>query len=169
MGRSRAPTRRVPVKKDAELTVDLLTRAEKGDQRALASIRAIFNDSPGYWEAFGNLTTMTENVLVQMVAGDAALSEEAIRRHLETLKASLASPTPSPPEQLLIDRVAVCYLQMHDADARAARLSLTSPEVTTTSDDRTERTNASCRPFARCSRPNVCRFRRCRSTSAASK
>ena len=121
MARSRASTRRVPVKKDAELTGDLVLRAEKGDQRALATVRVIFDESPGYWEAFGNLTTMAENVLVKAVAGDAALFQEAIRRQVETLKADLAGPTPSPLERLLIKRVAVCWLQMHDADARDAR------------------------------------------------
>ena len=103
------------------LTNELLARAEQGDERALATVRAIFDASPACWDRAGNVATMAEEVLVRLVAGDGALSHEAIHRKLAALKANLAGPTACPLERLLSERVVLCWLQVHQADERAAR------------------------------------------------
>ena len=64
---------------------------------------------------------MAEEVLVRLVAGDSALRHEAIHRKLAALRADLAGPTVCPLERLYIDRVVLCWLQVHQADEHAAR------------------------------------------------
>ncbi len=120
MGKSPAIPGDVCVTKP-ELTKELLARAEQGDERALATVRAIFDESPACWDKAGNVATMAEEVLVRLVAGDSALTHEAIHRKLAALKADLAGPTACPQERVYLERVVVCWLQVHQADEHAAR------------------------------------------------
>ncbi len=93
----------------------LVKRAEKGDPKALAAIQEHLDAHPELWERYGNVAAAAEHSLIS--AGfKGALREEAILRKLAAMRAELAGPWPSPLERLLVDRVVICWLQVHYAD-----------------------------------------------------
>lgn len=69
----------------------------------------------------GDLARNAERSFIQAAAGENLLYQEALTRKLELLRAELAGPNPSPVERLLVSRVVACWLQVQDADIRAAQ------------------------------------------------
>jgi hypothetical protein len=72
-------------------------------------------------ENWGNLAKHAERAFVNMQAGKDLGFREGLLRKLELLRSELASPSPTPLEQLLVARVVSCWLQVHDADMRYAQ------------------------------------------------
>lgn len=98
--------------------VKLVRQAEAGDAAALNELRALADTRlAGLWEDYGNLARSAERSLVNVAAGENALTREAIMRKLETLRAELLGAAPSPLERLLVERVVLCWLQSHYEDA----------------------------------------------------
>jgi hypothetical protein len=98
-----------------------LKRAAAGDATALPPIRELLR-APGIIEAWGgDLARRAERALLDAAAGDNLVFKEAVTRKLELLRAELAGPNPTPLERLLVDRIVACWLQVQDADVRAAR------------------------------------------------
>jgi hypothetical protein len=58
---------------------------------------------------------------VSAMAGKDVGFREAVRRKLELLRADLLGENPTPVERLLAERVAACWLQVQDAELRAAQ------------------------------------------------
>jgi hypothetical protein len=69
----------------------------------------------------GDLARQAELSLIHEAAGENIAFREALTRKLELLRAELAGPAPTPVERLLAERVAACWLQLHDADIRLAQ------------------------------------------------
>jgi hypothetical protein len=105
----------------------LLDRAQKGDTSTLPAVREMLQ-TPTVVDAFGgNLAQQAELSLVNAAAGDNLVFREALTRKLELIRAELAGPSPTPLERLLVDRIVTCWLQLSDADVRAAQAKDLSP------------------------------------------
>jgi hypothetical protein len=99
----------------------LAARAQRGDAKALARLRPIFDASPAVWEACGDLAAQAESAWVEMIAGDQLLLDEAVRRKVANLREELGGPAPTPLERLLVERIAACWLQVQYFDVRYAQ------------------------------------------------
>jgi hypothetical protein len=103
-----------PAAKRDELD-DLLQRAERGDAAALARVKPWLND-PEIAELLGNPAVGVERQIIGLSAGNNLLRKEAMIERLRQLRAELAGPRPSPLERLLADRVALCWLHLHQIE-----------------------------------------------------
>jgi hypothetical protein len=101
-------------------------KANGGDRAALADLRRFLDGHPEVWQICGDLGRCAERAWLELlVAG--ALGTESVERHIEQLRANLAGPSATPVEQLLVDRVIVCYLSLHHAELASARPGPSSP------------------------------------------
>ncbi len=116
-----APSKR---QESERLLLDFLARAAAGDPSALAVMRDRLRGPNGasLVEAYGNLASAAERVVIASAAGDNHVAREAIKAKLEALRAELAGPDPAPLERLLAERVVLCWLQLHHADVCAAEV-----------------------------------------------
>lgn len=110
-----------PIDQEDERFLDVYDRAKAGDETALARLRQQLNAVPQAWEEAGNLALQAEHVLIGLAAGDDAMVREAIERKIGRLKADFGWDDVSPEERLLVDRVAICWLEVHYADTVHAR------------------------------------------------
>src|SRR4051812_48843084 len=101
----------------------LLLRAQGGDLACLPELRALLDQRRELWERAGDLAQHAELSMLRLVAGTNLLALEAVQRKLAELKAELAGPNPSPLERLLVDRVGVCWLQVHHLDLQAGSVA----------------------------------------------
>jgi hypothetical protein len=104
-------------KAEAEHALSVVQRADKGDKAALAELGTVFKSFPALVDFFGK--SRVENTLVHRL-GDLPTNREAIRAKMESTRADLAGPNPTPIERLLVDRVVACWLQLAVADKMAA-------------------------------------------------
>jgi hypothetical protein len=68
------------------------------------------------WAEAGELAQMAEDAWIRLIAGEDEVFADGLRRKLAALRAELAGGEPSPLVRLLVDRVAVCWLQVQYAD-----------------------------------------------------
>lgn len=104
---------------DAEAKLrKLLPLARKGDEQA---VKEVFDMMPTMIEAAGDMALQVEYSWFKTIARDDTLVHEAMRRTLSTMKAELAGACPTPLENLLVDRILACWLQMQYVDIRFAQ------------------------------------------------
>ena len=96
--------------------LELLEQAMAGDPDAVSILMQGFDEFPELPQRLGDLPRLSENTLIDAVAGSNAVLEEAIRRRLGKMKADLAGSDPSAPEMLLAERIGICWLQMHQSE-----------------------------------------------------
>src|SRR3954454_18710095 len=104
---------------DAQELQRLLAQAHEGDLAVLPELRAALDRQPELWKQVGDLAAHAELAMLRLVAGNDLFALEAMKRRLAELKAELAGPSPSVLERLLVDRVGVCWLQVHYLDLAA--------------------------------------------------
>lgn len=108
----------------AELKV-LLQRAHAGDQSAVPEVRAALKQYPELVDQLGNLAGRVEAALVELASGGNVLGLETLRAHLAQMREELGLAEAAPLESLLIERIVLCWLQVHHADLEvAAKLQL---------------------------------------------
>ncbi len=99
----------------------LLERARNGDATVLPQLRRLLDESPEMWQSYGDLAAQARASWVQLAAGQNLLLDECLTRKAAELQKELAGETPSPLEQLLVDRVVVCWLQVSFYDSLVAQ------------------------------------------------
>jgi hypothetical protein len=102
----------------------LLERSGRGDLKARDEQEAIFVARPEIRRAVaeaGDLAQRAEERWMKVLAGDDVVEKELYRIKIEALRNELAGPNPSPLERLLVDRIIVCWIQVHHADLIAAQ------------------------------------------------
>lgn len=105
-------------------TKALLERAIAGDptcEKLLDGLLGLPDRGAKIIGLFGNLPSNAEQVVIDGLAGENILVREAIRRKMESLRAELAGPEPTPIERLLAERAAYCWLVVWQYEHRLAR------------------------------------------------
>jgi hypothetical protein len=114
-------------KEAADWVGDLLQRAEDGDASVLPKFREVLK-SPEITDLLGNLARRVEIAMVDGATGGNLAMREGLTKRLAEMRAELAGPDPSPLERQLVERVALCWLAVHDAELRAATFSSPAPD-----------------------------------------
>jgi hypothetical protein len=118
---------------DADLTADqllaaladllpLAERAGAGDLAALQALRGRLDDRPALWREAGDLGRNAELSWVHHLAGPDLVLRECVLRQLAALKAAWAGAGASPLEQVLVQQVAIAWLECHYLDAQGPAL-----------------------------------------------
>jgi len=115
----KADTSRAAPLYKAELQA-LVQRANRGDKAALADLRSMLDRHPEVWRTCGDLSRLAEQTWIDLLAGQEALGDESIKRHVQGLKADLLGPHPTAIERLLVDSIGICYLAARHSEISAA-------------------------------------------------
>lgn len=115
----------LPSDEQAKLN-ELLSKAEQGDRSVVPELKKMLDAHPEIWEYYGDLALQAQESWLQLATGTDLFLQDSVGRKLEALKEKLAGPAPTPLEELLVDRIAICWLQVNYADALAAQ---TNPSV----------------------------------------
>jgi hypothetical protein len=107
----------VQAKSEADQIMALVDRANQGDTTVLPALRKVFDEHPELWGENGDLARIVETAWLKRMGGKDELFKESVSRHLRALRKELRGPTPSPLERLLVDRIGVCWLALHYAEA----------------------------------------------------
>jgi hypothetical protein len=99
----------------------LVRRAEAGDATAMPALRTAMDANGTLVEIFGDLAAQVERSILRAITGKDHLFREASERKLAKMRADVAGPSPSPLERLLAERIALCWLVLHDAEVRFAQ------------------------------------------------
>jgi hypothetical protein len=99
----------------------VVRRAEAGDESSLPALRQLLDGSPALVEVLGNMAHQVEATLLGNAAGQSLAFKEAATRKVAALRKDLAGPDAPPLERLLADRIALCWLSVHDAEVRFAQ------------------------------------------------
>ncbi|HLW63956.1 MAG TPA: hypothetical protein VKS79_01470, partial [Gemmataceae bacterium] len=70
----------------------------------------------------GNLAQQVEVSLIGNAAGKNLSFKEGLTRKMELLRQEIAGPNPTILERLLAERIALCWLALHDAEIRFAQM-----------------------------------------------
>lgn len=98
----------------------MIDRAQAGDKSTAHAVKALVLANPDLARVAGDLSFLVELAWVRLFTGEDVLAREAMTVELNSLKSSLAGPAPSAIEQVLVDRVAACWIQANYADATEA-------------------------------------------------
>ncbi len=96
----------------------LLRQADKGDERAIAALRRVSEETPALWQEFGDLARHARGALCRHIAGRNRYLEEAIAKEAGRLRRAWAGDDPTPLETALAERVAACWLYLHYVEAK---------------------------------------------------
>lgn len=99
---------------------DVICRAGKGDLSALDELRRAYDEHPDLAAQIGDLVEHAMVALLDLIAGNNLTAKEAIRRNADEVKQRLAATAASPLERLLVDRVVICWLAVHQAELDVA-------------------------------------------------
>jgi hypothetical protein len=112
-----------------EEVLALVKKAEKGDLSTLPALRACMK-IPEMVDLFGgDLARHAQVTLISKLCGKNLASQEALIGKLELLRAELAGPNPTPLEQLLVERIAACWLHLYHLEQTYADSELESLKV----------------------------------------
>ena len=102
---------------DVEL---LVQRAQQGDLAAQARLRELMQDSP-FFRKSGDLSRQAEEAWVDLITEGNELFRDSLVANLTQLKTDMAGSAPTRLEQLLVDEIALCWLQTQHAACALAR------------------------------------------------
>jgi hypothetical protein len=88
----------------------LMRRAEKGDEAALEALKTQI--APDGWRRLADLVFNAEYALIKRYAGESLVIRESANAQLAHMKAELGGSNPTPLERLLVDRIALLWLQL---------------------------------------------------------
>src|SRR3954453_5441618 len=106
----------------------LVARAEQGDDSALPALRRLLDNTPALWREYGDLARQAELAWLRLMCGSNLALRESLLRKAAELKAELGGEAQPPLEKLLVERVVLCWLQVHYADVRLAQLKEQGPD-----------------------------------------
>jgi len=101
---------------------EIMKRAEEGDRSVLPQVRQMLDEAPDIAEELGNLDRLARAALLNLVAQENLLLQEAMTRRLDRMVAEIAGPDSSPLEGLLAEQIALCWQQLRFAETRRAQI-----------------------------------------------
>jgi hypothetical protein len=99
-------------------------RAGAGDEEASRALIEACRTVPKLWEIMSTLSSMAVRAWVDLIAADrpgAGVTRRTIEKEIERKRNEVAGEDASPLEQLLAERVALCWVAATQADAQYAR------------------------------------------------
>jgi len=99
----------------------LVDRANGGDERAAKALRPKLDVVPKVAEQLGDFAGIVRKAIVTAITGDQLAMREAITWKLGALRTELAQPSDGPLERLLVERVTLTWLQVHQAEGLYAQ------------------------------------------------
>jgi hypothetical protein len=118
---SETPSRSRPGPQSEDETRAVLERAHRGHTDALGELRAALDQHPEIWQSYGDVARHAPGAWIGLIAGSDLAWKESLGRQVESMRAELAGPAPSPLEALLVARIVACWLQASYADAAVAQ------------------------------------------------
>lgn len=106
---------------------DLLKQAEQGDQSVVPEMKQLLDAHPEIWEHYGDLALHARESWRHLASASNPYMYEALGRKLDAMKAKIAGSSPTPLEELLVERIVICWLQVSYADTLAAQTNPTVP------------------------------------------
>jgi hypothetical protein len=104
----------------------LVRQGMAGDQSVLPALRDLLDTRPELWQDLETLADRVRQAWLQRLTGTDVVAQEILTRQLQAMQAEVAGPYATPLERLLVERIAICWLQMQQADLTAAQM-LTKP------------------------------------------
>ena len=101
--------------------LDLVDKANAGDEGAARALRPRLDALPALAEQLGDFSKIVRAALVKTVAGEQLGFAEALEWKLDALRTELTQPSDGPLERLLVGRVVLCWLQVHQAEGLYAQ------------------------------------------------
>jgi hypothetical protein len=119
----------------------LVARANEGDPQSLQRLREVLDANPAIWQRVGDLAAHARLTLARLIADGDQLLFESIQRKAADLETELLVACPTPLEQLGVQRVVACWLQLQYADAMvcSARDNLAQGKFWSQQQDRAHR------------------------------
>jgi hypothetical protein len=99
----------------------LVTRGMAGDRAVLRALRELLTTRPEIWTHVQTLGTQVERAWIQVLAGTDLVAQEVLVQQLQALKVELGGLSPTPLERLLVERIAVCWLHVQQAELWAVQ------------------------------------------------
>lgn len=96
---------------------EFVERAQDGDKTVLPALRKALDEEPKMSRILVDLARSAESGMVEIIAGEDLLVQEAMPRNLAAMRKEIAGENPSPLERLLAERIAACWLQLQYFDA----------------------------------------------------
>ena len=103
-------------------------------------------EDPVMADSIGNLALHVQQSITSNAAGENLLFKEGISKKMERLRQDLSGKDATPLERLLVDRIVLCWLILHDAElrfAQAGNLSIGQAEYWQNRIDRAHRRHLS--------------------------
>jgi hypothetical protein len=133
----------LPTPKTGAEVRTLVRRAQDGDKATLPALRALLQNRAVIELLGGDLARRTVRCRIEKAAGTDLAFREALLRQLDVLRDGLAGSAPTPIEELLVERILLCWLDLHLLEFQLAvqmeRLSLTHEEFSDRCRDRAQR------------------------------
>jgi hypothetical protein len=93
----------------------VLDRLKRGDESALPIFRAMLDIVPSVFDG-GEMARNVERQMIEALSGGDLAAREVLGRRMAALRAELADPEPLPLERLLVERIALNWLAVHQAE-----------------------------------------------------
>jgi len=107
---------------DADTFIKLVRRAEKGDEKAVAEVRAACKRDPRLWNCIGlESADITRQSLIQLIVGENQIAQDLLHREMDAMRKDLLGAYFSPLERLLVERICMCYFQVQYAEISYAQ------------------------------------------------
>jgi len=92
----------------------LMVCVRDGDEGVIPRLREILREAPELARKFVDPAVQTERSMIETFAGvDGRVVRETMPHTLEAFRTKLGGESPSPLEQLLVERIAATWLQLH--------------------------------------------------------
>jgi hypothetical protein len=99
---------------------EMIKLANSGDASAVAQLCELLDGHPWLWQRVGRLAIECQLLLIQQASRGDQLIEQSVTRMLAHMRTNLGESEPTPLEQIVVEQVVTCWLQVQVADKAVA-------------------------------------------------